>query len=176
MDYIFKSERLGFRPWQQSDYPILYKLCSDPKVMEYFPSLLDNVQSQQFLDRLIAHQQKHGFCYFHVEILETGEGIGFIGLAYQDFESEFTPCIDVGWRLLPWAWGKGYATEGAKASLNWGIENFGLEEIMSFAPQVNKASIAVMEKIGMELAGTFKHPKLGDYPELEDCVAYRIKT
>ena len=121
------------------------------------------------------HEEK-GFCYFAVDLLETREFIGFIGLSTQEFESPFTPCVDIGWRLDPTFWGKGLATEGAVRCLEYGFTDIGLSQIRSIAPIQNKASIAVMNKSGMELIGTFSHPKLKNYPEMETCVCYQQTT
>ncbi|NCT56545.1 MAG: GNAT family N-acetyltransferase [Legionella sp.] len=98
---------------------------------------------------------------------ETGELIGFIGLNYTDWESHFTPAVEVGWRLGSQYWGKGFASEGAKASLEYGFKQCGLKEIVSFTVPANIRSIRVMEKIGLkrDLNGDFSHPKLAaDHP------------
>ena len=101
--------------------------------------------------------------------------IGFIGLAYQKYESPFTPAIDIGWRLDPGYWGRGLATEGAKASLEYGLKELKLPQIIAVAVEQNLPSIRVMEKIGLKKVGKFKHPKLKEYPDLEACVAYGIR-
>lgn len=66
--------------------------------------------------------------------METGELIGFIGLAYQTYESDFTPATDIGWRLKSSAWGKGYATEGAKRCLQYAFEDLKLEKVIQPVP------------------------------------------
>ena len=172
--YLFTSERLGFRNWEQKDFNDLYELCSNEKVMEYFPSALSEEDTQSFLDRLITHYNIRGYNYFVVELLETSEIIGFTGLAYQDWDSEFTPAIDIGWRLKTSAWGKGYATEGAKECLNFAKEVLGLSEVISTCILQNKPSENVMKKIGMTFHREFKHPRLKEFPDIERCVCYKI--
>ena len=172
--YLFTSERLGFRNWEQEDFNDLYGLCSDEKVMEHFPSILSKEETQNFLDRLIAHYNKRGYNYFAVELLETGEVIGFTGLAYQNWESDFTPAIDIGWRLKTSAWGNGYATEGAKACLDFAKNVLGLNELIATCVLQNKPSENVMKKIGMTLFKEFNHPALKDVPDIERCVCYKI--
>ena len=93
------------------------KINSNPKVMEYFPAIPTQKQTDQFIDRMKAQFKEFGFCYFAVDKLKNNEFIGFIGIAKQTFESDFTPCIDIGWRLAKTEWGKGFATEGAKNCL-----------------------------------------------------------
>jgi RimJ/RimL family protein N-acetyltransferase len=85
--------------------------------------------------------------------------------------------IEIGWRLAPEYWGKGYATEAAEAWLAFGFETLGLDEIVSFAVAGNRRSTAVMERIGMKAdpASDFDHPAIGDdYAHLRRHVTYRL--
>jgi RimJ/RimL family protein N-acetyltransferase len=175
MNYVFQSERLGFRFWKQDDLPVFAAMNADKMVMSHFPSILSKAESQEFLDRLLVHQQKWGYCYFAVELLATKEFIGFIGLANPKYEAEFMPATDVGWRLIKLAWGKGYATEGAKRCMQYAFEELKLPKVVSTCPATNLLSERVMQKIGMRKMGEFLHPKLKDYPELENCIWYEIK-
>ncbi len=172
--YIFKSERLGFRNWTQEDLPEFAKINADPDVMEHFPKPMTEEGTAAYIDRLINHYATNGFNYFATEVLESGEFIGFIGLAYQDYQSDFTPAVDIGWRLKKRAWGKGYATEGAKKCLEWAFNELNLENIISTCTEKNAKSENVMKKIGMKKIGEFNHPKLKDYPEYEQCLCYGI--
>jgi RimJ/RimL family protein N-acetyltransferase len=88
-EYIFKSNPLGFRNWTKADLPEFAAMNADKDVMEYFPEQLTLEQSAEFLDSLLKHYEKHQYNYFVCEVLETGEFIGFIGLAYQTYESPF---------------------------------------------------------------------------------------
>ena len=174
-DYIFTSERLGFRNWKITDVDLLYQINSDKKVMQFFPSIQTKEKTENFIDRMQNQYQEKGFCYFAVEILKTKEFIGFIGLSLQTFETDFTPAIDIGWRLHSKYWGKGFATEGAKRCLEFGFKQLKLKEIIAVAPKINLPSIKVMQKIGMQKVKNFKHPLLKEFPELETCVLYRVK-
>ena len=172
--YIFSSQRLGFRAWQDSDIPLMTKISADPIVMEYFPSVADALQTESFLKRMQQMQIERGYCYFAVDRLEDKKFIGFIGLCYQEYESPVTPCVDIGWRLSPSAWGRGYATEGAQRCLAYGFETLGLAKIVAVATQHNIKSINVMKKAGMQFACAFEHPRLLDTPQLTTCVCYEI--
>ena len=86
--YLFTSQRLGFRPWGKDDLEEFAVMNADPEVMEHFPKPLSREESAEFLKRLIEHYRNHGYCYFATEILETGEFIGFTGMAYQTYESD----------------------------------------------------------------------------------------
>ena len=173
-EYIFKSERLGFRNWIKSDLTEFAKINADLEVMKYFPKPLTKKETSAFIDRLLIHYKKNGYNYFATEILETGELIGFIGLANQDYKTTFTPAVDIGWRLKKSAWGKGYASEGAKKCLEFVFNNLNLDKIISTCTEKNTKSELVMKKIGMVKIGEFNHPKLKEYPQYEKCICYEI--
>jgi RimJ/RimL family protein N-acetyltransferase len=87
--------------------------------------------------------------------------MGFVGLHIPSYAFPFSPCVEIGWRLAFQYWGKGFATEAAKASLRVGFELLGLSEIVSFTAVGNLRSRTVMEKLGMrETSETFEHPHI----------------
>jgi len=172
--YLFKSERLGFRNWTEKDIPDMAKINADSKVMEFFPSLPNKEETEQFVDRMVHQFSENGFCYFAVDKLENIEFIGFIGIAAQIFESEFTPCVDIGWRLAQKEWGKGYASEGAKQCLEFAFNEVNLNEVISICTENNSRSEKVMKKIGMKKIGEFVHPKLKDHSKYRNCICYHI--
>lgn len=173
--YVFKSERLGFRNWIASDKSKMATINSDPKVMEYFPSIPNFKQTEGFIKRMQNQFSDNGFCYFAVDKLANNEFIGFIGISEQTFESAFTPCVDIGWRLSQAEWGKGYATEGARRCLDFAFNTIGLKKITAICPVINDKSERVMEKLEMSKKLNFNHPLLKDYKHLEKCVLYEIK-
>lgn len=173
-EYLFTSDRLGFRKWTLDDLDAFAALNADTEVMEHFPRTLTKEETKAFIIRLQQHYEDFGHNYYATEIRKTGEFIGFIGLAYQDYESDFTPNVDIGWRLKKSAWGKGYATEGAKRCLEIAFNDLQLEKVIATCTLNNKNSEKVMQKIGMQKVCTFKHPKLKDYPEMQTCVLYEI--
>ena len=175
-NYIFKSERLGFRNWIEADKSKLGIINSDPKVMEHFPAIPTQQQTNEFIDRMKTQFSENGFCYFAVDKLENNEFIGFIGIAKQTFESDFTPCIDIGWRLAQTEWGKGFASEGAKKCLEFAFNEIKLKNIKSICPEVNDTSEKVMKKLGMKKTKSFNHPLLSKFKELEKCVLYQIEN
>ncbi|MFY0482128.1 GNAT family N-acetyltransferase [Flavobacterium sp. PLA-1-15] len=175
-NYLFTSERLGFRNWIESDIPLMAVINSNPNVMEFFPSVQDFEQTQRFIKRMQSQFEEKNYCYFAVDVLETDTFIGFIGLSDKDFESDFTPSVDIGWRLSEEHWKKGYATEGALACLNYGFGNLKLEKIIATTPAINLKSEEVMKKIGMTKVKNFNHPLLSDNERLEDCLLYSIKN
>lgn len=170
--YLFRSERLGFRNWHDSDLPLMAAINADPEVMKHFPSTRSLEETATFITRMQQLSGEKGFCYFAVDVLGTGEFIGFTGLAVQTFVTDFTPCTDIGWRLKKEAWGKGYATEGAARCLRYAFDTLQLGQVLSMAPQVNTPSIRVMQKIGMQYVKHFTHPLLDAGSHLQPCVLY----
>jgi len=130
------TERLLLRQWREEDLAPFAKLNADPRVMEYFPKLQTREESDASVKNVSDHIQRHGWGFWAASLLETGEFIGFIGLQQVPFQAAFTPAVEIGWRLAFEHWGKGYATEGAKAALQYGFERLHLKDIVSFtAPQ-----------------------------------------
>jgi RimJ/RimL family protein N-acetyltransferase len=168
-----ETSRLLLRRWQESDREPFYRLNSDPRVMEFFPACLTREESDALVARADAHFETHGFGPCAVELRQTGEFAGFIGLMVPRFESWFTPCVEIGWRLGQSHWNQGFATEGAKAVLEYAFGPLGLREVVSFTVPGNLPSRRVMEKLGLVYAGEFDHPELPDGHSLRRHVLYR---
>jgi RimJ/RimL family protein N-acetyltransferase len=172
--YLFRSERLGFRNWIETDIAIMAGISADPDVMAFFPAVATLAQTTAFIERMQKEFEEKGYCYFAVDKLETSELIGFIGLSERTFEAAFTPCVDIGWRLAKSQWNNGYATEGAKRCLAYAFDTLNLESVYAMAPRINVKSEIIMQKAGMKKAGEFEHVLLQDYPRLKDCVLYQM--
>lgn len=137
-----KTSRLDLRLWRDEDLPALAAMNADPRVMEFFPKVLDRAESDAMAARVRDHFARRGFGFWVVEVPGIADFIGFVGLAVPTFETHFTPCVEIGWRLIPEHWGKGYATEAALASLDFGFRQLGLDEIVSFTALSNVRSSA----------------------------------
>lgn len=172
--YEIETSRLRFRVWKEEDRIPFAKMNASDKVMEYFPSRLNTEQSDEMIIRIMNHFKDYGYGLWAVELKETQEFIGFIGFAHPTFESLFTPCVEIGWRIDENYWNKGYATEGAKACLEYGFKTLGMTEIYSFTSQINTRSSRVMRKIGLEEKGTFNHPNIEEGNPLRLHVLYKI--
>lgn len=171
----FETKRLVFRDWEEGDLELLKKMNRDPEVMRYFPSTLTGEDTEIFYERIQEHFKQHNFGLYVVETKEDREFIGFIGLLTATFEAEFTPCVEIGWRLRKEAWNKGYATEGAKACLQYGFDSLSLDKIYSFTAEINTPSENVMKKIGMIKVGEFPHPKVEETSVLRKHVLYCVE-
>jgi RimJ/RimL family protein N-acetyltransferase len=172
--YLFKSKRLGFRNWIDSDLEKMVEINTDNKVMQFFPKIQTKKETSEFINRMKKQYEKNKYCYFAVDQLGNGKFIGFIGLSDQNLRNEFSPFTDIGWRLNKKEWNKGFATEGARRCLEYAKNDLQLKTILSTAPIINLNSIKVMEKIGLERIKTFNHPLLLNHAKLKECVLYQI--
>jgi RimJ/RimL family protein N-acetyltransferase len=172
-----RTERLLLRRWREEDRRPFAAINADPEVMEFFPAPLVREESDELLERIERGFERHGFGLWALELRESGELIGFAGLAVTAFEAHFMPAVEVGWRLARPAWGKGYATEAGRASLDHAFGELGLEEIVSMTTVRNRRSRAVMERLGMtrDPADDFDHPTLPPGDPLRPHVLYRIR-
>jgi len=170
-----RTQRLLLRQWSSADLDPFADMNADPRVMEYFPSLLSREESDAAVGRIRAHFERHRFGLWAAEIPDVAPFIGFVGLAVPRFEAHFTPCVEIGWRVAADQWNRGYATEAARAVLKYGFEIIGLSEIVSFTVPINLPSRRVMEKIGMthNSADDFDHPLIPEGHPLRRHVLYR---
>ncbi len=137
----------------------------------------DEPESDWLFERIKEHFRKHGFGLFAAQLREEQSFIGFVGLAAPSFEAHFTPCVEIGWRLAADYWGRGLATEAARAVVKYAFEDLGLDELVSFTVPGNVRSRRVMEKIGMthDASEDFDHPNLPEGHPLRPHVLYRLR-
>src|SRR4051794_20708367 len=173
-----RTERLKLRAWREADREAFARFNADPEVMRYFPDRLSKEESDSLAQRIGAHFDEHGWGLWAVEAIGVAPFAGYIGLASPRFESHFTPCIEVGWRLGREYWGRGYATEGAHAVLAFGFGELDLREIVSFTTETNLPSRRVMERLGMthHAEDDFDHPQMPPGHPLRRHVLYRKRT
>lgn len=173
---FIETSRLILRQWESGDQEPYVQMNADIEVMEFFPSVLTRQQSLSQIERISARISEDGFGFFAVQRKDNGQFIGFTGLSYPGFETYFTPCVEIGWRLSRMNWGHGYATEAANACLEFGFAALKLSEIYSFTSLLNLRSEQVMKNIGMKKAGEFAHPLIADGHPLKQHVLYRISA
>jgi RimJ/RimL family protein N-acetyltransferase len=132
---------------------------ADPAVMAFFPSLLSRQSSDSSIDLWQSQFSSQGWSNWAVEVLESGQFVGFLGLSIPRRVLPFSPCVEIGWRLAKSFWGHGFATEGGRAALQVAFERIGLSEVVSFTTLGNLRSRAVMERLGLRNAlQDFEHP------------------
>lgn len=163
------------RAWDSGDLEALAEMHDNFAVMRHFPAMLTRAQSDALAARWQAGLDKNGWGVWAVESRETGEFLGAIGLAEPRFYCPDVPHAEVLWRLKRVAWGRGYASEGATACLEFGFEQLGLAEVVSFTALTNARSKKVMERIGMhDTHADFDHPGLPPGHRLSRHCLYRI--
>ena len=170
-----RTDRLLLRQWTAADREPFARFNADPRVMAYFPSTLSRAESDGLADLAENHIARNGWGLWAVDVPGVTSFAGFIGLGRPRFDAHFTPCVEIGWRLGPEFWGRGYATEGARAVLRFGFDTLGLSEIVSFTTETNLPSRRVMERIGMthDPRDDFDHPGLPPPHRLRRHVLYR---
>jgi RimJ/RimL family protein N-acetyltransferase len=171
----FTTERLTLRVWRESDRDPFAAMNADPRVMEFFPTILTRSSSDAIIDASLEAFAWRGFSQWAVELRNTRQFIGFVGLSSPRHVLPFSPCIEIGWRLAHEFWGQGYATEPASETLRVGFEQMALAEIVSFTSLLNRRSRAVMERIGLVNSGQdFDHPGVPETSPLRRHCLYRL--
>ena len=146
-----ETERLLLRRWRDEDLEPYARMCADPEVMRFIGdgSTLTREGSDRQISRFLRHWDERGFGLWALEEKESGTFIGFAGLAHQEDWTKGEHKTEVGWRLDRAFWGRGLATEAARASVAYGLETLGLERIISIIQPENRASRRVAEKAGL---------------------------
>lgn len=170
------TPRLELRQWLDSDYQPFAALNADPQVMEFFLGTLSSAQSNELLDRLRGHIAEEGWGFWAVVERDSGRFVGFTGIKSSE-DTPRGPAVEVGWRLAPEFWGKGYATEAANASLLFAFEILNLKEVISFTPVHNQRSKAVMNRLGMsQKDSNFMHPRVPIDSPIREHVLFCIEA
>ncbi len=177
MSVSLRTERLLLRSWCDDHIAAFATMSSDPAVMEFLRPFTDLAACEAWVIRARAHWSTYGFGQWVVEVPGEAAFIGVIGLAQIPYEAHFTPAIEIAWRLARAYWGRGYATEAARAALDYGFGKLGLEQIVAVTVPANLRSLRVMERLDMTRspADDFDHPNLPEGP-LRRHVLYRIRN
>ena len=167
-----RTPRLLLREWLDEDAAAFDALSGDPEVMRHLPS-----PDADWISRMRAHWSQHGFGQWVVEIPGEAPFIGLVGLNHVRFPLAFAPAVEAAWRLDPRYWGKGYATEAARAAIDDGLGRLGLTEIVAFTVPANETSQRVMIRLGMsrDQAEDFDHPRFPAGHPLCRHVLYRLR-
>ncbi len=172
MIYI-ETERLVLRDWKPEDLPLFITMNKDDRVMRYFPAILTEKETESFYFRIQSEFAKNGWGLYAVELKSTGRFIGYVGLHEIGFDADFTPGVEIGWRLDADYHNQGFATEAAIAVMEL-ARSKGIKRLYSFTAKKNVPSERVMQKIGMTKVGEFEHPNLPENSPLRTHVLYQI--
>jgi len=174
MDFDLQTDRLLLRRWRGADREPFARLNADAEVMRYFPAPLSRAESDALAVRADALFDSHGYGLWALERQDTGEFIGFTGLAPMPAGVPGSGGVEVGWRLAHAAWGQGFATEAATAALRFGFTTVRLAEVDSITAVVNIRSRQVMERLGMRAGDEFEHPRLPAGSPLRRHIRYQL--
>jgi RimJ/RimL family protein N-acetyltransferase len=169
-----ETKRLVLRRWQHADREPFAELNGDPETLVFFPSTLTRDESDALVGRIEARFEEHGYGLWALEVKETGQFIGFTGLAPMPDDVPGAGGTEIGWRLARSAWHHGYATEAALAARDVAFTRVGLPELWSMTAVLNTPSQSVMRRIGMAEAARFGHPRVPDGSPLKPHVVYHL--
>jgi RimJ/RimL family protein N-acetyltransferase len=158
------TARLLLRAWRPSDRAAFARVNADPDVVRFISDGVPftRADSDALLDAIEAHWHEHGFGLWCAAAREDPDDcLGFVGLAVPSFLPAVLPAVEVGWRLARPAWGRGLATEGARAALRHAFEDLGLDAVISIIDPDNERSIRVAQKLGMRRGADHLHPRTG---------------
>lgn len=173
---MIETKRLILRQWKENDFEPFIKMGLDQDVMQFFPNRLTPQESLNLIQKISLLIDENGWGFWAVELKESHQFIGFIGLHNQPEQFDFSPCVEIGWRLAKEFWKQGYATEGAKAVLDYAFNVLNLDKVVSFTSTLNRPSQAVIERLGMQKVKDFNHPKVPLDHELRAHVLYESRN
>jgi RimJ/RimL family protein N-acetyltransferase len=171
---MIETTRLILRPWRDTDLPLFAEQNADPVVMRYLVGPLTRAQSDDYAAQAARHLAETGYGKWAVEAPGVAPFIGAVGLSRVKFEASFTPAVEVAWRLHRNYWGRGYATEAARAAIEDGFTRVGLSEIVALTALGNLASQRVMQRVGMTRTIEFDHPLVAESSPLRRHILYRL--
>ncbi|WP_352259278.1 GNAT family N-acetyltransferase [Psychrobacter sp. TB55-MNA-CIBAN-0194] len=172
---MIETERLYLRQWRTSDFAIFAEMNADLEVMKYFPKPLSPKLSDVIANKCSQLIKDKGWGFWVVSLKETDTFIGMVGLNQAHADMSFAPAVEIAWRLHKDYWGQGYATEAARASLNFAFDTLALDEVVAFTAVINEHSQLIMQRIGMiNTQQNFYHPMLDSNHPLAEHVLYKI--
>lgn len=155
-----RTERLRLRRYRKDDFENAYRLTSDPRVMRFYPATYDRDRVARMIDNALRSYDEIGYSVLAVERLSDGEYLGQVGLLHWD-DVDAREDVEVAYMLAAEAWGKGYATEAARACRDWAFEQLGVDRVVSFIALDNEPSMRVAERNGMKRIKRIDESRLG---------------
>ena len=174
-EFRLESERLVLRSWREEDLAPFHAICADPQVMATLGPVLDRAQTEALIARIAALEAADGYTFWALERREDAQLIGLCGVI-RGTDGPVTGKAEIGWRLASDCWGFGYASEAARAAVDWLFANLPDEAAWAITHIANLRSRAVMERLGMRYHPEldFGHPKLADDDPLRPHVVYSL--
>jgi ribosomal-protein-alanine N-acetyltransferase len=177
MALALRTPRLLLREWRDEDADAFAAMSADAEVMELLLGPFDRATSDRWVAAVRAAWQSRNFGQWVVELPGEARFIGVVGLNRVGFEAQFTPAVEVAWRLARPYWGHGFAYEAARAAIEDGFYRVGLAEIVAITTPPNTRSWRLMERLGMvrDIGGDFDHPRVLEGHRLRRHVLYRLR-
>lgn len=147
---MIETGRLILRGWREADGPEFVRVTNTPAVMRHLGGVADPALLLGSVPRQQAMEAERGHCFWLVERKADGALLGFCGLKAPSVpDTPVADDVEIGWRLREDAWGSGYATEAARASLDWAWANLDVSRVVAITVPANLSSQKVMQRIGM---------------------------
>ena len=172
---MIATERLVLRSWREEDVDPFYAINSDPEVMATLGPVMSRDEVAATIERMQSIEAEQGHCFWALERREDARLIGWCG-AISGSVGPIVGQLEIGWRLARDAWGQGYVTEAAHATLDWLYANCSDDTVWAITSVGNTRSRAVMERLGMTYRPEldFAHPKLAEDDPLRPHVTYAL--
>lgn len=175
-EFRLETDRLILRDWHDGDIDPFHAICSDPAVMATLGPLMTRDEVAALVARMQRLQSELGHCFWAMERKDDRQLIGWCGIIRGSVATPIAAMPEAGWRMTPSAWGKGYVTEAAIASVQWAFDTLPDDAVWAITTVENRASRAVMERLGMEYRPDldFDHPEVPPDNPLLSHVTYGI--
>jgi RimJ/RimL family protein N-acetyltransferase len=172
---ILETERLLLRPWRAADVAAYAQVIREPDVLRNWGDGLryrakraaagllarvSDVEARLALRSMERHWQRHGLGMWALEEKASGRLIGSAGFTVLEQWTADPARVEIGWLLARHAWGRGFASEAARAGLRCGFAEFGLPRVVSVALAANRRSVRVMARIGLDPVGRVRWKRL----------------
>jgi ribosomal-protein-alanine N-acetyltransferase len=152
---VLSTERLALREMVSTDLDFVAGMLADPEVMRHYPKVYTRAEAQEWLDRQRARYLRDGYALWLVMLAATGEPVGQIGLVSQNVKG--TEETEVGYLLARAFWGRGLASEAARACRDHALRELGRPRVISLIRPENTPSRRVAERIGMRVLDRTPH-------------------
>lgn len=172
---MIETARLVMRAWRDADLDPFHAICSDPRVMATLGPCMSREETAALIGRVAAIERDHGHTFWALERRDDARLIGWCGVI-RGRDGPVEGKAEIGWRLAGDCWGQGYASEAARASIQWLFANRDDDAVWAITHIGNHRSRAVMERLGMRYCSgfDFDHPRLVSSDPLRRHVTYSL--
>jgi RimJ/RimL family protein N-acetyltransferase len=155
------TERLLLERWAPEHAPGLAEINARPEVMRFLNGglPLSRAESDAVSERVAEHWADHGFGLWAMLVRTTGRMVGFVGICHPLWLPERAHQVEVGWRLHPDVWGRGYATEAGREAIRVAFDDRRMDELIALVHPGNQRSAAVAMRLGMTREERVTHPQ-----------------